>query len=142
MMHCGLEVVLPTGELLRTGMGALPDKTRKGAPGSTLDEEPGNRCWQLFPYGFGPYNDGLFSQSNLGIVTKLGLWVTTTYVSQRDSLLVSNANTYKVDAEPWWLSVISHHHSEGRGSASSCRYHPTAPLGKKTYIYVLRTRAH
>lgn len=32
-------------------------------------------CWQLFPYGFGPYNDALFSQSNLGIVTKLGVWL-------------------------------------------------------------------
>jgi hypothetical protein len=24
MMHCGMEVVLPSGELIRTGMGALP----------------------------------------------------------------------------------------------------------------------
>jgi hypothetical protein len=75
-MHCGLEVVLPTGELMRTGMGALPQPPERGGrhPGR-LDEEPGNRCWQLFPYGFGPYNDGLFSQSNLGIVTKMGIWV-------------------------------------------------------------------
>lgn len=26
-MHCGLEVVLPNGDLVRTGMGALPDPT-------------------------------------------------------------------------------------------------------------------
>lgn len=38
MMHCGMEIVLPTGEVIRTGMGALP----------------GNNSWQLFPYGFGP----------------------------------------------------------------------------------------
>jgi FAD/FMN-containing dehydrogenase len=38
MMHSGMEVVLPTGEVIRTGMGALP----------------GNNSWQLFPYGFGP----------------------------------------------------------------------------------------
>ncbi|KAJ5893785.1 vanillyl-alcohol oxidase [Penicillium taxi] len=56
MMHSGMEVVLPTGEVIRTGMGALP----------------GNNSWQLFPYGFGPFPDGLFSQSNMGIVTKMG----------------------------------------------------------------------
>lgn len=74
MMHSGLEVVLPSGELLRTGMGALPEP-RNGSAEDTarLDEQRGNKCWQLFPYGFGPYNDGLFSQSNLGIVTKLGI---------------------------------------------------------------------
>src|SRR5690606_28132580 len=58
MMQCGMEVVLPTGEVVRTGMGALP----------------GNNTWQLFKYGFGPYADGLFSQSNFGIVTKMGIW--------------------------------------------------------------------
>ncbi|KAF2276817.1 FAD-linked oxidase-like protein [Westerdykella ornata] len=56
-MHSGLEVVLPTGELVRTGMGALE----------------GANTWQCFPYGFGPYNDGIFSQSNFGIVTKMGM---------------------------------------------------------------------
>ncbi|KAK3353810.1 hypothetical protein B0T25DRAFT_545411 [Lasiosphaeria hispida] len=55
--HSGLEVVLPTGEVIRTGMGALP----------------GNNTWQSFPYGFGPYSDGIFSQSNYGIVTKMGM---------------------------------------------------------------------
>ena len=39
--HSGLEVVLPTGEVIRTGMGALP----------------GNNTWQTFPYGFGPYSE-------------------------------------------------------------------------------------
>ncbi|AEO67281.1 uncharacterized protein THITE_2043743 [Thermothielavioides terrestris NRRL 8126] len=55
--HSGLEVVLPTGEVIRTGMGALPN----------------NNTWQAFPYGFGPYSDGIFSQSNFGIVTKMGM---------------------------------------------------------------------
>ncbi|KAH7090012.1 hypothetical protein FB567DRAFT_316300 [Paraphoma chrysanthemicola] len=58
-MHCGMEVVLPTGEILRTGMGALPD----------------SNTWQTFQYGFGPYPDGLFTQSNFGIVTKMGFWL-------------------------------------------------------------------
>lgn len=59
MMHSGMEVVLPSGELIRTGMGAMPN----------------NNTWQLFPYGFGPYHDGIFTQSNYGIVTKMGMWL-------------------------------------------------------------------
>ncbi len=58
-MQCGMEVVLGNGELVRTGMGAVP----------------GNNTWQLFKYGFGPYQDGIFSQSNYGIVTKMGIWL-------------------------------------------------------------------
>ena len=57
--QCGMEVVLPNGELLRTGMGALP----------------GSETWQQYRYGFGPYVDGIFSQSSLGIVTKMGIWL-------------------------------------------------------------------
>lgn len=73
MMHCGLEVVLPDGSLVRTGMGALPNpKADKNAP--PHEQEP-NECWQLFNYGFGPRHDGIFSQSNMGIVTKMGVWL-------------------------------------------------------------------
>jgi len=57
--HCGMEVVLPNGEVIRTGMGALPNA----------------KTWQQYNYGFGPYVDGIFSQSNLGIVTKMGIWL-------------------------------------------------------------------
>jgi len=57
--QCGMEVVLPNGELLRTGMGALPN----------------SQTWQQYNYGFGPYLDGIFTQSNLGIVTKMGIWL-------------------------------------------------------------------
>jgi 4-cresol dehydrogenase (hydroxylating) len=57
--QCGMEVVLANGEVLRTGMGALP----------------GAATWQQFKYGIGPYIDGLFSQSNFGIVTKMGIWL-------------------------------------------------------------------
>lgn len=56
---CGLEVVLPTGEVVRTGMGAMP----------------GANTWQLFKYGFGPSWDGMFMQSPFGVVTKMGLWL-------------------------------------------------------------------
>ncbi|PVH84064.1 vanillyl alcohol oxidase [Cadophora sp. DSE1049] len=65
-MHCGMEIILPNGELMRTGMGALPDRNTEHGSANT---------WQLFQYGFGPYADGLFSQSNYGIVTKMGFWL-------------------------------------------------------------------
>jgi len=57
--HCGMEVVLANGEVVRTGMGALPTA----------------KTWQHFQYGAGPSADGLFAQSNLGIVTKMGFWL-------------------------------------------------------------------
>jgi (+)-pinoresinol hydroxylase len=54
--HCGLEAVLANGEVLRTGMGALPQAA----------------TWADFNYGYGPSLDGLFAQGNVGIVTKMG----------------------------------------------------------------------
>ncbi|KAJ4856787.1 FAD binding domain-containing protein [Trichoderma breve] len=75
MMHCGMEIVLPDGELIRTGMGALPAKASGSTSNLRPDEQPGNETWQLFNYGFGPYNDGLFSQGTLGVVVKMGIWL-------------------------------------------------------------------
>ena len=57
--HCGMEVVLANGELVRTGMGALPKA----------------ETWQMYKTGFGPWVDGIFSQSNFGVVTKIGFWL-------------------------------------------------------------------
>lgn len=87
-----MEVILPSGELMRTGMGALPQNPKKGSKHDHDDE--GNKCWQLFPYGFGPYNDGIFSQGNVGICTKMGLWV------RRLWKIADNANYIPVDAKP------------------------------------------
>lgn len=56
---CGMEVVLPDGDLVRTGMGAME----------------GTDLGPIFQGGFGPTLDGLFTQSNLGVVTKVGLWL-------------------------------------------------------------------
>lgn len=72
-MNCGLKIVLPNGELVRTGTGASPN------PGANPNDPPHlqrpNRAWGLFNYGFGPYSDGIFTQSSLGIVVKMGIWL-------------------------------------------------------------------
>jgi 4-cresol dehydrogenase (hydroxylating) len=67
--HCGMEVVLANGEVMRTGMGAMP----------------GSKTWQQYRYGFGPYVDGMFSQSNFGVVTKLGIWLLPEPEAYRDA---------------------------------------------------------
>jgi len=56
---CGYEVALADGTLLRTGMGGVKNTT----------------SWQSFRYGYGPFLDGIFTQSNFGVVTKMGLWL-------------------------------------------------------------------
>lgn len=57
--HCGMEVVMPDGTLVRTGLGAAPKSD----------------CWQDYQKSYGPTLDGLFAQSNFGIVTKMGFWL-------------------------------------------------------------------
>ncbi|KAJ5721179.1 FAD-linked oxidase-like protein [Penicillium malachiteum] len=58
--QCGFEVVLPNGDLLRTGMGAMKNSS----------------LFPLYKSGYGPNIDGMFFQSNLGVVTKLGIHIT------------------------------------------------------------------
>jgi 4-cresol dehydrogenase (hydroxylating) len=55
----GMQVVLAGGDLLETGFGHYAQ----------------SRTTHLFPYGVGPFLDGLFTQSNMGIVTRLGIWL-------------------------------------------------------------------
>ena len=55
----GMEVVLPNGELMRTGFGALPGSTSTYA----------------YKHGFGPRLDGLFYQSGNGIIVNSGFWL-------------------------------------------------------------------
>jgi 4-cresol dehydrogenase (hydroxylating) flavoprotein subunit len=57
--YCGMEVILPDGTLMRTGMGAMP----------------GNKAWHTYKKGLGPTPDQMFMQSNYGIVTKMGYWL-------------------------------------------------------------------
>lgn len=56
---CALEVVLPTGAHITTGMGQFEQS----------NTEP------LYQWGLGPSLDGLFTQSNLGIVTQMTIWL-------------------------------------------------------------------
>jgi 4-cresol dehydrogenase (hydroxylating) len=56
---CGLEIVLPTGEVMETGFARFP-KARAGA---------------LHRWGVGPFVDGIFTQSNFGIVTRMSIWL-------------------------------------------------------------------
>lgn len=56
---CSLEVVLPNGEVINTGMGKFYDSKVK----------------TLTRTGPGPQIDGLFIQSNLGIITKATFWL-------------------------------------------------------------------
>jgi len=55
----GLEVVLPDGRMLRTGFGHYENA----------------RARDVYPHGVGPGLDGLFLQSNLGIVTRMAVWL-------------------------------------------------------------------
>jgi 4-cresol dehydrogenase (hydroxylating) len=55
---CGLEVVLPDGSLVNTG------ETVAGA-----------KTWHTHKWGLGPYSEGMFTQSNFGVVTKAGIWL-------------------------------------------------------------------
>lgn len=59
MMQCGMELVLANGDILRTGMGSVK----------------GDKAWQVFKWGYGPTLDGMFTQANYGICTKMGFWL-------------------------------------------------------------------
>jgi 4-cresol dehydrogenase (hydroxylating) len=102
--QCGFEVVLANGELMRTGMGAVPN-----AP--TFAE---------YKYGFGPDPSGLFAQGNFGIVTKMGLRLMPqpehwrngliTVPKRRDLAPLVKTVNYLTDlfmiGEPWYGSPL------------------------------------
>jgi 4-cresol dehydrogenase (hydroxylating) len=98
---CGMEVVLGNGELLRTGMGALPN----------------GKTWATYPDGVGPSLDGIFSQSNFGIVTKMGFnlfpWPQTIR-----HLRIATRNYDDLDA---MVEVCSSLQAQGVGRGSGAR---------------------
>ena len=56
---CDMRIVLPSGDCIQTGYTRFVD-TKVG---------------KLTRWGIGPHLDGLFSQSNLGIVTRMSFWL-------------------------------------------------------------------
>jgi 4-cresol dehydrogenase (hydroxylating) len=54
-----MEVVLPDGRVAHTGFGDYSNA----------------RAADVFPYGLGPWLDGAFTQSNLGIITRMTVWL-------------------------------------------------------------------
>jgi len=54
-----LEVILPNAKIIKTGVSSFENA----------------RCATSYKWGVGPAIDGLFTQSNLGIITKLTLWL-------------------------------------------------------------------
>ena len=55
----GFEVVLPEGERLRTGFGQYPNAA----------------ATPVYRWGLGPHFDGLFTQSNLGVIVEATIWL-------------------------------------------------------------------
>jgi FAD/FMN-containing dehydrogenase len=102
--HTGMEVVLPNGEILRTGMGAMAT----------------SQSWQEYRHGYGPDPCGLFGQGNFGIVTKMGFrlmpapehWRNglVTVPKRQDLIPLVEVVNYLTDlsmcGEPWYGSPL------------------------------------
>ena len=102
--HCGMEVVLPSGEVMRTGMGAMPNA----------------KTWQEYRHGYGPDPSGLFGQGNFGIVTKMGFRLMPqpehwrngliTVPKREDLIPLIDTVNYLTDlfmiGEPWYSSPL------------------------------------
>jgi len=56
---CNMEVVLPSGEFVNTGFGHIDKSHSKN----------------VYRWGVGPSLDGIFTQSNYGIVTRMTFWL-------------------------------------------------------------------
>ncbi len=74
---CGFEVVLASGDVVRTGMGGMT----------------ASKTWNAYPWAFGPNHSGMFFQSNFGIVTKMGVWL-----MREPELYVSGYSGFEDDA--------------------------------------------
>jgi 4-cresol dehydrogenase (hydroxylating) len=85
---CGMEVVLPSGDLVRTGMGAMSDC----------------KSWRHYPYGFGPHWDQMFVQSNFGIVTQAGVWL----MPEPEATMSVRVNLPEAGDIEWFVDAMAH----------------------------------
>jgi 4-cresol dehydrogenase (hydroxylating) flavoprotein subunit len=84
---CGMEVVLPDGDLLRTGMGAMD----------------GSKAWHLHQLSYGPSWEQAFTQSSLGVVTKAGVWLQP----EPESSLLMIMDVPKEEDVSWLIDTIT-----------------------------------
>lgn len=88
-----LKVLLPTGEIIQTGMGCYRHAVAA----------------QLYPYGIGPVLHGLFSQSNLGIVLEMTLALQPKPEHSLQLILMTN----DADAAPNMVAAIAELKQQG-----------------------------
>jgi 4-cresol dehydrogenase (hydroxylating) flavoprotein subunit len=84
---CGMEVVLPNGNVVRTGMGAMANSS----------------SWQLSQNAFGPSWDPMFMQSNFGVVTKMGLWL----MPEPEATLSLTTSLPNADDIEWLIDTLA-----------------------------------
>jgi 4-cresol dehydrogenase (hydroxylating) len=84
---CGLEVVLPSGDVVRTGMGAMTN----------------SKTWHNYQFGFGPHWDQLFVQSNFGVVTQAGIWL----MPEPEATIHVQIDLPEPDDIGWFIDVMA-----------------------------------
>ncbi len=84
---CGLEIVLPSGDVVRTGMGAMSN----------------SKTWRAYPFGFGPHWDQAFVQSNFGVVTQAGLWL----MPEPEAVMSVRINLPEADDIAWFVDAMA-----------------------------------
>jgi 4-cresol dehydrogenase (hydroxylating) len=89
----GMEVVLPDGDVVRTGMGAMENSP----------------LWHLHPHGFGPNWDSMFVQSNFGVVTRMGLWL----MPEPESVISLEMELDQPDDLGWAIDTLAPLRREG-----------------------------
>jgi 4-cresol dehydrogenase (hydroxylating) len=97
--HCGMEVVLGDGDIVRTGMGALPT----------------GQTWQQNRWGYGPWVDGLFRQGNMGVVTKMGFWL----MPKPEAFISGTARVPNDEGAVGLMNVLNHLENLGQVNGST-----------------------
>ncbi|MCP5143504.1 MAG: FAD-dependent oxidoreductase [Gammaproteobacteria bacterium] len=86
MNLCGMELVMPDGDIVRTGMGAMDD----------------NPTWHLSRHGYGPGWEQMFTQSNFGVVTRAGMWL----MPEPEGTLSMTMNADKPEDIRWIVDTL------------------------------------